>query len=402
MRILIVSKFFYPRGGACMVAIGTRDLLIKAGHNVRVFAMTYPENLDIPDARHYASQIDFKSGLIGKIKAFKRLVGKGDVAGSFRRVLNDFNPDIVHLHNIHSYLSPIVGELAHEYGAKVVWTLHDFKLLCPAYTFRKGDGGICHCISMNDCQIIRYRCLKNSYLQSAMAYIEALEWSRQRINMNTDIFISPSRFMRDKMVCGGFDPGKIQILHNFIDPEKQKLLKQEEPVQDHDSPFFAYTGRLSEEKGLETLTTAAISAGVTVKIAGDGPLRARLEKMSAEHEGIKLTGRLNACDVARMQREAIACLCPSEWFENNPLAVIESLCAGTPVIGADIGGIPELIEPGINGLLYPTSDTKSLSDILKNFRTEDFDRTRIAEEASHRFSSEQYISGLLDIYKSNA
>lgn len=294
-----------------------------------------------------------------------------------------------------------MGELAHEYGAKVVWTLHDFKLLCPAYTFRQGDGRVCHCTSINDCQIIRNRCLKNSYMQSTMAYIEALTWSRQRINMNTDIFISPSQFMREKMVLGGFDPAKIHLLYNFIDPEKHKLLQNTEPEQSHDSPYFAYTGRLSEEKGLITLVTAAVRAGVRLKIAGDGPMRDILENIAKDHDGIILTGRLNAYDIAHMQREAIACVCPSEWFENNPLSVIESLCAGTPVIGADIGGIPELIEPGVNGLLYPTGDTESLSDILKNFRTEDFDRKRIAEEASHRFSSEQYISGLLGIYKSN-
>lgn len=399
MRIFIVSKFFYPRGGACVVAMGTRELLMESGHQVRVFAMSYPQNIDLPESGSFASQIDFGSGLTGKINAFKRLIGKGDVVEAFRKVVRDFKPDIVHLHNIHSYLSPVVGEIAHEAGARVVWTLHDFKLLCPAYSFRKGDGSICDCLNMDECHIIKDKCLKNNYVHSLMAYVEARVWSRRRMERNTDIFIAPSKFMSEKMISGGFDPAKMHVLYNFIDPAKLRLLQTSAKESGTGERFFAYTGRLSAEKGVRTLVLAAKKAGITLKIAGDGPMRGELEELAKGAPGIIFLGKLNAEEVARLQRDAIACICPSECFENNPLAVIESLCAGTPVIGAQIGGIPELIEPGVNGQLYPAGDIDALSALFADFDAGRYDSGAISGEATRKFSREQHMQQLMKIYE---
>jgi len=399
MRVLIVSKFFYPRGGACVVAMGTRELLLESGHNVRVFAMSYPKNIDLPESSTFASQIDFNSNLLGKIKAFQRLIGIGDVVQSFKKVIEDFRPDIVHMHNIHSYLSPVVGEIAHKTGARVVWTLHDFKLICPAYSFRKGNGDICNCCTTSECHIIKNKCLKNNYIHSLMAYIEARTWSRPRLDRNTDIFIAPSKFMSNMMIRGGFNPSKLHVLYNFIDPAKLKILYETGTTDNVESHFFAYTGRLSEEKGVKTLIKAAILAGVSLKIAGDGPLRRELEEIANGHPEIIFLGKLQAEDVARLQHETKACICPSEWFENNPLAVIESLCAGTPVIGANIGGIPELIEPGVNGQLYPSGDVDALCRLLKNFNSQDYDSKAITENATQKFSRELHLKRLLKLYE---
>ncbi|MCM1291760.1 MAG: glycosyltransferase [Prevotella sp.] len=396
MKILIVNKFFYPRGGDCIVAMSTRQLLIENGHQVRVFSMTYPDNIDIPDAKSYASQISFSSGIINKIKGAKRILGLGDIRNSFENVINEFKPDVVHLHNIHSYLSPVIGEIAHKHDCRVVWTLHDYKLLCPAYAFRRTDGYICEECIHSGLKVFKNRCMKGSAIQSLLADIEARVWNKHRLEKSTYKFIAPSHFMRNKMLEGGFHHDKIVTLHNFIDPAKaDKLAKASSALRED---YFCYIGRLSEEKGVETLLKAAAEAGVKLKLAGEGPLAAKLKNQYCNTENIEFLGHLDADSIVNLLSKAKASILPSEWFENNPLSVIESLCAGTPVIGAAIGGISELISEN-DGVLFSSGNAEELSLILKGFhRRHPFSHYDIAQRACAKFSRKAHYDALMKIY----
>lgn len=399
MKILIVSKFFYPRGGAEVVAIGTKRLLEKHGHKVRVFAMDYPDNLPLPDCAGYAPRVDFFGSLSQKIRGARRTLGRGDVVRAAERVLDDFRPDVVHLHNIHSYLSPVIGELAHKRGIRVVWTLHDYKLICPAYSFRRPDGTICQeCLTDNGA-LLRHRCMKGSLVASIIARLESKVWDKHRLNAFTDIFITPSTFMGEKMKEGGFPQRKISTLCNFVDPPKLDVLSSL-PVQDRGDGYFCYIGRMSSEKGVPTLLEAADNAGVRLKLAGDGPLLNDFVEQYAANENIEFLGKLDARGVAKLLAGADATIIPSEWYENNPLSVIESLCAGTPVIGARIGGIPELVVGG-NGMLYDCGDVATLSDLLREFEPSAFDRRRIAAVARHDFCEDTHYAKLMNIYCGN-
>lgn len=401
MKVLIVSKFFYARGGADVVAMTTRRMLLDAGHQVRVFAMDYPDNVTLPESESFASQIDFDSGLVGKVKAFRRLMGVDNVVPRFKAVLDEFRPDVVHFHNIHSYLSPAVVLLAHQAGARTVWTVHDLKLVCPAYLGRRPDGTLCSDCIDGRFRVMENRCMKGSALASFMALLEARRWSRRKLDEATDAFIAPSGFMAQMMRRGGFDAKKIHVVHNFIDPEKLKVLRklgqQQEPRSGE--PYFAYVGRLSAEKGVITLVKAALKAGVVLKIGGDGPLRAELERMAAGSANIVFLGNLGAADVASLLYGAAACVMPSECYENNPLAVIESLCAGTPVIGAEIGGIPELLESGRTGESFLPGDVDDLAEKLENFDPARYDRAAISRESVSRFSRATHFSKLIEIYR---
>lgn len=396
MRVLIVNKFFYPRGGDCIVAINTQRLLEANGHTVKVFAMNYPENLPIPDTSSYASQINFSGGITDKIKAFQRILGKGDIQKTFNDLLNDFKPDVVHLHNIHSYISPIVAELAHKFGAKVVWTLHDFKLICPAYTCRQPSGKICTECRTNLKAVISNRCMKNDLIQSIIAYIEALKWNRQRLETSTDVFIAPSQFMRQQMILSGFNPDKIVTICNFLDLEKIRALQQH--ISNSFDDFFCYIGRLSHEKGVKTLLEAAVKTNIKLKIAGDGPLKLELEEAYKSKKNIEFLGHLNALNILSLLSKAKASIIPSEWYENNPLGVIESLSVGTPVIGADIGGIPELITDN-NGLIFQSGNIDDLVCKIANFDTHKFNREKIAQTSLSRFSEKSHYKLLLQTYQ---
>lgn len=398
MKILIVNKMFYPRGGDCIVAIAERDMLLAAGHQVQVYSMHYPDNIRLAESDTWASEIDFGGPLGSKVKAFERLMGLGDVRKSFRKVLEEFKPDVVHFHNIHSYLSPVVVGLAKKAGAKTVWTLHDLKLVCPAYLGRRPDGALCtDCVDGKN-NVMKYRCMKGSRVASLMALLEAMRWNRSKLDSATDRFIAPSEFMKSMMVRGGFTESKISVIHNFIDPKKLEIILST-AYQPAEEPYFAYVGRLSAEKGVKTLVQAAMRAGVRLRIGGDGPLREELEALAAGSK-TEFLGNLGAEQVARLLRDAAASVMPSECFENNPLAVIESLCAGTPVIGANIGGVPELIEPGVSGEHFPSGSVNTLAAKLAAFNPDGYDREKISRRAISEFSEATHLRKLIELYQS--
>ena len=219
MRILLANKFYYARGGDCICTINLKELLKKNGHEVAIFAMDFPENIQTPWSKYFPSEIRFKPG-VGMIEAFTRPFGTSEVERKFNMLLDDFHPDIVHVHNIHSQLSPIIVELAHQRGIKVVWTLHDYKLLCPRYDCLRNGMEVCEECFADKYRVVEYKCMKNSRIASVLAYWEAMKWNRQRLEASTDIFLSPSSFLAKKMKQGGFDKSKIHILCNFIDVEK--------------------------------------------------------------------------------------------------------------------------------------------------------------------------------------
>lgn len=377
-----------------MVAINTAEMLRRAGHEVRVFAMDYPENRPLEGvALDLAPEIDFGASGAGKLKAASRCFGAG-VGQSFSRVLREFKPDVVHLHNIHSYLSPRVGELAAKAGARVVWTMHDYKLICPSYSMLR-NGRICEDCLSDKGAVLSRRCMKGSLAASVIARAEQIYWSRQRLESFTSAFICPSRFMADMMARGGFDPGKLVTLCNTAGAEKMHLLSSlsSAPRQD----YWCYVGRLSPEKGVDTLLRAASRFGMELRVAGDGPLSAELRERYAGVPHIKFLGRIDPDAVARLLAGARFSAIPSEWYENNPLGVIESLVAGTPVLGAEIGGIPELIGEG-DGLTYPSGDAESLLNALERMAASEWDHAAIAARAAVRFSPDAHLKSLIEIY----
>lgn len=387
-RVLLVNKFYYPRGGDCVCTMNLESLLRANGHEVAVFAMRYAENVESEYSGYFAPEVDFAGGMGEKIAAARRIFGLGDVRESFERILDDFKPDVVHLQNIHSYISPIVGELAKSRGCKVLWTLHDYKLLCPAYTCKR-DGKPCELCFTHKTQVLRHRCMKGSMAASALAYLEAKKWSRQRLERHTDIFVCPSSFMAQKMCQGGFNAGQMKVLCNFIDPEKLALLESTERVADG-TPYYTYVGRLSEEKGVRTLLEVASRLPYVLKIAGDGPLADELAAKYRDCTNIEFLGRKNAEEVSRLLSGAVCSVVPSEWYENNPLSVIESLCAGTPVIGAEIGGIPELID-GATGMTFTSGDAAMLGDAVKIAMARAWNNLKIKADSMERFSPKKYL-----------
>lgn len=395
-KILIITKFYYRRGGDCIYALNLERLLRDQGHDVAVFAMQYPDNLPSSWSVYWPSEISFNGGVRQKLAALRRTLGMGDVRERFSALLADFKPDIVHLNNIHSYLSPVVARMARQAGAKVVWTLHDYKLICPSYSCLRDDKP-CELCFKGKLPVLSTRCMKGSLAASAIAFLEAEYWNRSKLQRATDRFICPSRFMAAKMAQGGFDSKSLHTLCNFIAPEMAARYRGMKP-SGRDSDYYCYVGRLSKEKGVATLLKAASGLPYRLKIAGDGPMSEELRRQYAVCGNIEFLGHLESDAVSRLLAGSRFSIIPSEWYENNPLGVIESFCAGTPVVGAAIGGIPELIDT-TRGLTFASGDADDLSRAVSEAWSADFDREAMQCRALEEFSPEGYYGRLIsEIY----
>ncbi len=398
MKILVVNKFYYLRGGAELVAIGTADLMRKAGHDVRAFSMDYPLNMDAPELKYTVPEVSFKGTASEKMRGAARVLGLDGLRNSFRKALDEFRPDVVHFHNIHSYLSPAMVEEAHKSGARVLWTLHDYKLVCPSYLMMQPDGSTCSECLTSGTAVLRHRCMKNSLPASALAWLEARRWNKRSMSAAVDAFICPSAFMASKMTEGGFPAEKMYVLSNMLHPEKYEILSNARQTERKN--YYCYVGRLSAEKGLPTLIRAASALDMELRIAGSGPMEDELRKMAAPHPQIKFLGKLDSSEVVELLRHARFSVLPSECFENNPLGVIESLCTGTPAVVADIGGIPELINP-TNGLKFRPGDSTQLGAALRRAAELPYDYEQIARDALHRFSPATHLEKLSAIYNNS-
>lgn len=386
MKILLSNKFYYRRGGDCIYMLNLEQLLKSHGHDVAVFAMDYPENIETPWKQYFPQNMS-------KLMAFTRPFGSAEVKVKFNRLLDDFKPEVVHLNNIHTHLSPIIAEIAHNRGIKVVWTLHDYKLLCPRYDCLRNGNDICElCFNGDKSSCKTYKCMKGSTLASLIGYKEATTWNRRRLEACTDVFICPSKFMAQKMIQGGFTSKKLIPLYNFIDIDK---CKKDTYVKEN---YYCYVGRLSHEKGVKTLIKAAQKLPYKLVIIGGGPLSDEL-KNKTTNANIEFVGYKQWDEIKEIVSKARFSVIPSEWYENNPLSVIEAQCLSTPVLGARIGGIPELIENGVTGMTFESRNVNDLTSKLEAMWQHTFDYKEIALTSQKRYNSESYYQSILKIYQ---
>lgn len=384
MKILLANKFYYRRGGDCIVTMNLEQLLKDHGHEVAVYAIQYPENVESPWSKYWPKNMS-------KLDAFARPFGSNVVKNSFGRLLDDFQPDVVHLHNIHTQLSPIIAKIAHERGIRVVWTLHDTKLVCPCYTCMR-DGHWCEECFADKKSVIKHRCMPGGIIGSTIGYLEAKKWNKEKLQEYTDLFLPPSQFMMDTVVRGSYNPKKFRVLCNFIDVEKVK-----NPCFDK-KDYFVYLGRVNEVKGIRTLCKAAKALPYKLIVVGGGELLPELQ-VQYKNSDIEFKGQMEWNDFRPIIEGAKFMVLPSEWSENNPLTVIESQSLGTPVLGARIGGIPELIEVGVTGMTFESGNVEDLKEKIELMWNASFDYKSSAEKAVKRYSSEAYYEQLMKYYK---
>jgi len=402
MQVLIGNKFWFPKGGVESYLFELIEELPALGWTYVPFAMRHEANRPSQYDQFFVDEVDYHRAhtFTTKVQAAARLLYSRHAARQLAALLDTISPDVAHLHNIYHQLSPAILPVLATRGIPVVMTLHDLKLACPNYKMRTGDGICERCVGGHYHHAIVHRCVQSSRVASALC---AVELFLHRITglyvTNVDRFIVPSRFYLDKMVQAGIPAEKLTWLPNFA------RLERYEPTYGGDD-YFVYVGRLSEEKGLLTLIEAARSLDRgTLVVVGDGPLRPVLERLvERDHlTRVRIVGPLHGQALVDILRKARFSVIPSEWYENCPMACLESFACGTPVVGARIGGIPELVDDGETGLLFTPFSTDDLRAKLQYMLDHEADATRMGRlaraKAERHYSAPAHVRRLTAIYR---
>lgn len=403
MKILLVNKFFYPRGGAENAFFDTAGLLERNGHETVFFSMQDQRNLPTVFSRYFVSNVDLNDngGLLKNLHVAGRVIYSLEARRKLRDLVRNERPDIAHLHNICHQLSPSFIPELKKLGVPVVMTLHDYKVACPVQTLLS-NGKVCEaCRNGRYYNAVARRCTKKSVLKSA---VNSIEMYLHKTVLGTygdiDAFISPSRFLMSKVREMGFSAPEITYIPNFVDSSEYT------PSYGPRERSVLFVGRLSEEKGLLTLVEAFKGIdGITLKIIGDGPMKDVLAlKLSRDAiYNVRLPGYMAANELKEEIARGLFVTLTSECYENNPRAVIEAFALGKPVIGARIGGIPELVKDGETGYTFEPGNVIDLRNKILMLaddpgKIRDYGRTarRLIET---EFDSEKHYTKLMRVYE---
>ena len=452
MRILLVNKYFYRKGGAETYFFALAEGLKALGHEVAFFSMKHPNNEPSYWSKYFVSEKDY----VGDISAFKKvqeastLIYSFEAKRKFEALLEEFKPDVIHMNNVHRQLTLSILDAPYlkKHHVPVVYTAHDYILVCPAYTMVNGHGEVCDaCLDKHFMHAVKNVCVKGSRAKSALASMEAEFLKLHHSYDKIDLIIAPSEFMKSKLEEGGF-ANKVVALQNFLTDSQMEMARKVanthkfEDAVDGKRPYFLFFGRLSKEKGILTLVRAFLkAAGLTapydsagsdgavcratesseaandktilpsnwnLHIVGDGPERPEIERLvtnagSEAASRIQLLGYKSGEDLQREVGNARFSVLSSEWRENMPYSGLESLAAQTPVIGANIGGIPEFVVEGKTGFQFGSTDSVGLGRILRQAAATDKDAYKIMQNACAEYISKRclgqfYTKKMIDIY----
>ncbi len=365
MKVLIVNKFLYPHGGSETYILDIGRELERTGHEVQYFGMDAKERTVGNRINCYTSPMDFRGkGLKKLLYPFKILYSR-EARKKIRLVLDDFCPDVVHLNNINFQLTPSIimeirkWEKQSKTKVKIVYTAHDSQWVCPNHMlmipstkercFRCKGGKYMECT--------RNRCIHSSLIKSLLGTMEGYLYRALGTYKQVDAIICPSDFMKEMLSSNPDISDRLLMIHNYcnITVEQDEEMKKED--------YVLYFGRYSEEKGIGVLLEACRNLpDIPFVFVGDGPMREEVEKVG----NIKNLGFLSGKDLHEVIKKARFTVVPSICYENCPFTVIESQMLGTPVIGSNLGGIPELIDVGKTGEVFEAGNVEELISIICN------------------------------------
>lgn len=432
MKILIVNKFLYPNGGSETYIFSIGQQLQKMGHEVQYFGMEHEGRIVGNHAESYTRNMSFRDGIgqekqnglvrrISKLTYPFRIIYSRDARKKIRRVLEDFHPAVVHLNNINFQITPsIIDEIrAFDPKIRIVSTAHDSQWVCPGHLMRiPATGELCQrCIDGAYGNCAKYKCIHNSRVQSLLGTMEAEFYKMRKTYSKVDTVIAPSCFMENILEHNPQLKGRIVPLHNAIDlpvpaydeGKKQTAGRQADVLlgqyglQDHG--YVLYYGRYDAEKGVDSfLKVCRELPEISFVFAGKGELEKEVEALP-NGKNIGFQGKDTLYPIIQHARFTVI---PSNCYENCPYSVMESELLGTPVVASELGGIPELILPGVTGELFEAGNTEELAAKIRGLwkneeklvALRDGCRRLAAGELSLKFDdTEQYCRKLLQIYQ---
>lgn len=398
MKILQINKYFYKKGGAETVFFNTLQLLENHGHTVIPFSLKNEKNLHSPYESYFVDYPELsESSLFQKIKNLPSFIYNRKAAKQLEKLIIKERPDIAHIHLMFNSMSVSILPVLKKYNIPIIMSVHDYRLVCPAYTFTDGKRNFCErCKTGNYYHCITNKCsngnLINSFMLSMDSYFRSMFYPPIEY---IDRFIFVSQFSMNKhlQVEKRFEK-KCTYLYNFS-PKVQNYKATK-------GDYIFFFGRISKEKGILTLLNAIKGLpNIKLKLAGTGPL---LEQLKAEcPPNAEFLGFKQGEELRELIHNASFVIVSSECYENNPMTIIESYMIGTPVIGSDLGGIPELIIPNKTGYRFTPKSSEELKEtIIKASSIPEEEYEQMSDSckkfASDNFSEESHYRRLIENY----
>lgn len=362
MRILFVNKFLHPNGGSETYIFKLGKYLRSQGHDVQYFGMEHKGRCVGNQVNAYTSNMDFHGGnKFAKLTYPIKTIYSTEARRKIRLVLDDFQPEVCHLNNFNYQLTPsVILEIVkwrQETGRKcrIVYTAHDYQLICPNHMLNNPNTheNCERCLGGHYINCLKGRCIHGSLMKSAVGMLEGSFWRWKDVYKYIDHIICCSRFMKNKLDSDPRFAGKTEVLYNFIDQVEYRECEKKD--------YVLYFGRFSREKGIHTLVEVCKKLPeINFVFAGTGNLEDEINGIG----NIQNVGFQTGENLEKLIREARFSVCPSEVYENCPFSIMESQTLGTPVLGADIGGIPELIEEGLTGAIFSSGDASALQEAI--------------------------------------
>jgi len=364
MKILIGNKFYYPKGGPETNLFKMEEFFEDAGHTVIPFSMKHPKNKETEFSRFFVENIDYNNqniALFQKIKQGFKLIYSFEAKRKIGELIRQTKPDIAHLNNIYHQISPSIIDAIKRFKIPIVMTLRDYKLICSNYLLFRNKTVCEKCKGNRFYNTVIYRCVKDSVAASTLNMIEMYIHSMLKVYHKVNLFISPSDFLRKKMIEFGMDESKIVHLANCIS------IKDYEPCYSSNS-YLLYFGNFLPHKGVDILLeTMGKFPEMKLLLAGSGGEEKGLKRYAEEHNlrNVEFLGFLTGEKLKTTIQQAKFIIAPSVCYENCSMTILESFAYGKPVIGSRIGGIPEQIEDGMNGLLFEPGNADELAEKIQ-------------------------------------
>lgn len=396
MKVLLINNRHFHGGGADVVYFTTGELLESDGHEYVYFSNHSDEAEQYKLESFFAPDIK-KFGLLKKTSLY---FNNKEAAAALDNLLAKEHFDIAHAHLMWGGMTAAIIPVLHKHGIPIVHTVHDYRMVCPAYTFRNGRGEVCErCKGGHFLQCFKYRCSKGKALESLIMAMEMFYRNRKwHPAKNLDGIIYVSKFAKDKHeeIDPLFKAAQNTVLYNFT------TIGEQYPPIEKDGGYYLYYGRLSYEKGINTLLDAfAVHPELKLKVVGTGPEEEELKQK--RYSNVEFLGFKRGQELYDIVRHARFVCVPSEWYENNPMTIVEAYSMGVPVIGTRIGGIPEIVDEGKTGFLFESGRVEALEDVIKkSFAVSDERYVEMKKNAvmfaEEHFNSKTYPMKLIRFY----
>lgn len=392
MKVLLVNKFHYKKGGSETYYFTVAEALRRRGHEVVFFAMQEEKNLPCEQEKYFVSNASVAGGIKSKLNMVLRIAYSKESYTKMKQLLSAEKPDLVILNLVHKQITLSIIDAIKEHDPKlpIFWTMHDLIAACPSYTMLDGSGNICEkCIQGSFKPCVKNRCIRGSLLMSMLSKYEAEYIRRRKWYDQVDLFICPSEFYRKKLTEANFTKSSIVTMRNPLP------LDTEYSCGSKEEGYVLYFGRLSYEKGVKTLIDAAVSTDSRLVILGTGPVEAELKEYAKDAPNVEFKGFQTGDALKNFVRNSRCVVLPSEWYENGPYSAMEAMAAGKPLIVSGNGGLPELVTEGENGYIY-TGGSEALAKCIQKLLALDeavynaMSRASM-EKAKALFDSEKYV-----------